>query len=251
MRKEKETVGEVLERVESWIKVADPKKGQSESALQNQLLYDMFLRALSWPSHLATREVRSESGVADIILLVNKSLKFKSVVVELKRPNVNLSLGEFKAIKQAARYSNDRKSTYCIVTNGKDWWFLDLKPTRQGAKRKKNVRILMRINLVGGDKAIKRLALIQTLERCRQNTILPFFDTLGLIADLGKKGISRVTKKSTRDGYVDAIAKAIELQIKKRPKSGDLKPLQTLSKGDIGQFSECTVDNYVTLPIEN
>ena len=234
-------VDDAYKRIERWIEMTKERDELTENALQTAFLLNVFRDALKWIRFTAMPEMRvKKKGRVDILLKPNARAPSTWVVVELKRPTVELSTS---AIIQAAEYAAELKSTRCIVTNGLDWRFLDLKPTRKTAKRKFDVRVMFGINLERGVKKTERKALILALEQCRRSSIITFFNMLTDMRELGEPKISQLTKGKPRSAYPGIIAAAIEKATGQSPSKDNLKPLVTLCNG-LGLFSRCTIQSY-------
>lgn len=170
----------------------------SEKSLESLLLLDLFQDALKYDSKRATSQTPIASGIADIALRVHLADKKQWVVVEIKKPTVVIT---DDTVKQAARYLLDLRATRGIVTNGKVWLFIRVRP-KSGEAKFSCADILFRLN-IGKTKTSKESKLLCcALSRCSRINIHGFFTTLENFHDVGSV---RIQSKNRGKPFEDII----------------------------------------------
>jgi hypothetical protein len=233
---------DTLSRLERWCRESSLR----EKSLESFLLLDMFRHCLRYSDANATSQTGADekrNGIADIALRLHIKEKSRWIIVEIKRPSVKL--GD-EAIKQAAGYLYSLGATRGIVTNGKTWFFVRIRP-KLDSESIYFVDVLLKLDL-DRNKPKQRQVLEAALLRCSKPNIEGFFQMLECFSELGKKGISDITRSKPRERgqCITALTTHIKQNRNIRINKDDARVMK-IACGEIGVFEECVVAAYAEI----
>lgn len=233
-------IRETLDRIERWCGAASRPR---EKALEQLLLIDLFQDCLRYSDQSAVSQTpvdKGRSGVADIALRVGKRNRARWVIVEIKRPGVEIA---DKALQQAGRYVAKNKARRAIITNGKDWVFISIKP-KPGALYQFFYSVLLRLSLDRG-RLVQRRYLERALSRCFPRNIHNFFSMLEQLNDLEPQKIQTVLRDQVPTKWIEALSGTIRETSGYRVRKRDSAVVEVpLRRNQIALFLNSTVESY-------
>jgi hypothetical protein len=203
---------DALKRIERW----SNWKGLSEKAFETILLLDIFSDVLDFDESTAitqcpTGKNARVKGKVDLVLKPVQKDPSSWVVIELKKPQVNLEVPETRkrALSQAGKYVVSYGASYGIVTNYRDWIFFIVNPKAANTRHIHVARILLWLKTGTKKGAKKKPAQLTILQKClgrfKKGTIRAFFETLVRLNDIGEDRFNEILDSSTGNELPHAI----------------------------------------------